>query len=133
MAVRHSRFRSLGARVLAISTDSVESHAVFTRTSPSGRLINFPLLSDRTGQISAAYGVLDPWRGTAQHATVFIDPDGYVQSILIYPRTVGRNLDEVLRVLMALQFHWRTGLQVPAQWRPGDPGIPRDVRLAGRI
>ncbi len=131
--MRHPQFRAMGARVLAISTDSVESHAVFTQVSPSGRQINFPLLSDHTGQISAAYGVLDPWRGTAQHATVFIDPDGYVQAVLIYPRTVGRNIDEVLRILAGLQAHAATGLQIPAQWQPGQAGIPRDLRLAGRV
>lgn len=123
----------MGAEVLGISTDSLEAHRVFTQVSPSARTVNFPLVSDRTGQISAAYGLLDPLRGTAQHATFLVDPEGILKAALVWPRTVGRNVDEVVRVLAGLQFTRGTDLVTPANWVPGAPGILKEIELAGRI
>lgn len=109
--------------VLAISTDSIYSHKIFTQTSLSGKKINYPLLSDRTQQVSAKYGVLNEKEGFAYRAAFIIDPEGKIQAILIYPQPVGRNINEILRVISALQYNKKTGLGVPAGWKPGDKGI----------
>jgi peroxiredoxin (alkyl hydroperoxide reductase subunit C) len=125
--------RQLNAEVLGISTDSVYAHKVFAEISPSARTIQYPLVSDRTQEISRAYRVLDTDTGTAIRATVIIDPEGVIVSKLIYPREVGRNAPEILRLLQGIQYGRETGLGVPANWMPGMPGIRRDFADAGRM
>lgn len=119
--------------MLAISTNSVYDHKVFTEVSPSARKVPYPLLSDRTRAISRTYGVLNERTGATRRATVIVDPEGRAHSYIIYPADVGRNADEIVRILEAIQFHRATGLGVPANWRRGERGLVRDIRLAGTI
>lgn len=116
-----------------ISTDSVFSHKVFLETSPSLKNFRLPLLSDRNQEISRAYRVLDEKSGAAYRASFFIDPDQIIRAKFIYPREVGRNLDEHVRLLKGLQFANQTGQGVPANWKPGQPGIVRDPKKIGTI
>lgn len=118
---------------MGISTDSVYSHKVFAEISPSGRKVQYPLISDRNHQISKTYGVLDEESGAAYRATFFIDPEGTVVSKLIYPREVGRNIYEHIRIIQGLQYGRESGLGIPANWVPGMPGIVRDFRFVGKI
>jgi len=118
---------------LAISTDSVYAHKVFTEISPSARQVEYPLVSDRNHAISKAYGVLDEKSGATYRATFIIDPDGIVVSKLIYPKEVGRNIDEIIRLIEGIQYGRMTGLGIPANWQPGDPALNRDFRWVGRI
>lgn len=129
----YSQLRQLNAEVLGISTDSVYAHKIFADVSPLTRTVQYPLVSDRTQEISRAYRVLDPDTGAASRATVIIDPDGMIVSKMIYPREVGRNALEILRLLQGIQYGRSTGLGVPANWVPGMPGIKRDFENVGRI
>ncbi|QEK13543.1 redoxin domain-containing protein [Crassaminicella thermophila] len=113
----------MNTEVLAISTDSIYSHKIFTQTSPSGKKINYPLLSDRTQEVSKKYGILNEKEGFAYRGAFIIDPEGTIQAIIINPQPVGRNIDEILRIIQALQFNRKTGLGAPAGWNVGDPGI----------
>lgn len=115
--------QKLNTQVLALSTDSIYSHKIFKQTSPSGRKINYPLLSDRTQEVSSKYGVLNEKEGFAYRAAFIIDPEGTIQAIIINPQPVGRNVDEIIRIIQGLQFNRETGKGVPAGWKPGDPGI----------
>jgi peroxiredoxin (alkyl hydroperoxide reductase subunit C) len=134
VAVRYDKFKKLGAEILGISTDSVYSHKIFAQTSPSARKVQYPLLADQTGAISRCYGAYNPLTGTASRTTVIISPkDQLVKYFCKYPGAVGRNADELIRILQALQFTESTGLGAPAGWQPGDPGIPRDWALVGKI
>lgn len=133
VAAIYHRLRSLNTEVLAISTDSVYSHKIFTETSPLARQVTFPLLSDRTHQISKAYRVLNEKTGTAFRATIIIDPEGTIAAKFVNPPEVGRNTWEILRVIEAIQYSRRTGEGVPANWLPGQPGIIRDPKYIGRI
>lgn len=108
------------------------SHKIFLETSPSGRKVNFPLLSDRPHEVSKRYGILNEKEGLAYRATFIIDPEGRIQTFLVNPQPVGRNVDEILRIIEALQFSQETGLRAPAGWEPGDPGISADWELVGR-
>lgn len=119
--------------VFGISTDSIYAHKVFKAISPSARQVQFPLISDRNHQISRAYRVFDEGSGAAYRATVIVDPDGVIVSKLIYPREVGRNTYEVLRLLQGIQFGRQTNLGVPANWVPNMPGIERRTEDIGRI
>lgn len=77
--------------------------------------------------------MLDESAGAAFRATVIIDPDGVIVSKLIYPKEVGRNSYEILRLVQAIQYGRKTGQGVPANWVPGIPGIQTDFQNAGTI
>ncbi|QZT35150.1 hypothetical protein HUR95_08015 [Caldalkalibacillus thermarum TA2.A1] len=74
-----------------------------------------------------------PLPGSAFRATVIVDPDGMIVAKLIYPREVGRNTHEIVRLIQGLQFSRQTSLGVPANWVPGMPGIQRRTEDIGRI
>lgn len=133
MATHHYLFEQLGVKVLAISTDSVYSHKIFAEVSPSGRIIQYPLLSDRSLIIAQKYGVLREEVGFAFRATFIIAPGGEVKYTCLYPPEVGRNVAEIIRVVQGLQYEAATGLGIPAGWRPGKQGIQKDFSLVGKI
>lgn len=119
--------------MLAISTDSVYSHKVFAEVSPSARTVQYPLVSDRSHEISRKYGVLRERLGYTYRATFIIAPGGEIRYACLYPPEVGRNIDEIIRVIQGLQYEELTGLGVPAGWVPGQPGIRRDFSRVGTI
>lgn len=125
--------RDLDADAIAISTDSVYSHKVFTEVSPSASKVQYPLLSDRNGNIARAYGVWGCKTGAAYRASFIIDPEGRIRYYSVYPREVARNVREIIRTLQGIQYGEATGEGVPAGWKPGMPGIKRDIRRAGTI
>ena len=110
---------NLGAEVLAISTDSVHSHQVFKQITPALKDVSFPLISDRTHEISQSYRVLDQSTGTSFRASIFINPEQIIESKMVYPKAIGRNIPEHLRLLQALKYSKETGQGVPANWMPG--------------
>lgn len=133
VAAIYNQLRVLNTNVLAISTDSVYSHKVFTEVSPSGSQVMFPLLSDRTHKISRAYRVLNENTGSTLRATIIIDPEGTIVTKFVNPPEVGRNVYEILRVIQGIQYSRRTGEGIPANWVPGQSGIIRDPKYIGRI
>lgn len=132
VADKIEEFDALNTEVLAISTDSIYSHKVFEQISPSGQKINYPLLSDRTQKVSKTYGVLNEDEGYAYRSAFIIDPEGKIRAWLTNPQTVGRNIDEILRIIAALQYFEETGLAAPAGWEPGDKGIEIGWDYVGR-
>ena len=120
-------FAKRNAQIIGVSTDSKFSHLAWINTPRSeGGLgeIAYPLVADFTKKISEEYGVLLP-EGMALRATFIIDPQGVVQFELIHALGIGRNVDEVLRSLDALQFVAKHGEVCPAGWTPGkDTMIP---------
>ena len=133
VAAIYDQLKFLNTEVLAISTDSVYSHKIFTEVSPSASKVTFPLLSDRTHKISKAFRVLNEKTGATFRATIIIDPEGIIVTKFLNPLEVGRNVYEILRVIQGIQYSRRTGEGVPANWVPGQPGIIRDPKYIGRI
>jgi alkyl hydroperoxide reductase subunit AhpC len=119
---RIAEFQKRDCDVLGISTDSLETHERWL-TTPSGRgglgRLHFPLASDESGAVCAAYGVLLPRTHVALRGLFIIDPNGVLQYQAVHNLSVGRSTDEVLRVLDALT----TGGYCPAGWTPGAPTI----------
>jgi alkyl hydroperoxide reductase subunit AhpC len=109
---RINEFIKLDAQILGMSTDSVHSHKAWLRDLGE---LNYPLLADMSHDISRDYSVLIPERGIALRGTFVIDPEGILRYALYHDLSVGRSVDEVLRVLNALQ----TGELCPASWHPG--------------
>lgn len=116
---RVDEFRKLNAEVIGASIDSKFSHLAWTnQPRDKGGLgkINYPILSDLTKNISRDYGVLLEQAGIALRGTFVIDPDGVVRNMVVQDLPIGRNIDDTLRVLQALQHNKASGEVCPANW-----------------
>ncbi len=88
----------------------------------TGTPLNFPIVADPDRKVAELYDMIHPGEGdTSTVRSVFIiDPDNKLRLMLTYPKSVGRNFDEIVRVLDALQATDRDPIATPADWRPGD-------------
>jgi peroxiredoxin (alkyl hydroperoxide reductase subunit C) len=109
-------FRERDAQLLAASTDSEFVHLAWRREHEALRELPFPLLSDLKRELSEKLGILDPEEKVCQRATFVVDPEGVIRHVSVHDGSVGRNPEEVLRVLDALQ----TGELCPCNWKKGD-------------
>lgn len=109
---RDSEFKAKNTQVLGVSIDSVYSHRAWLKELGN---LNYPLLSDITKEVSRKYGVLLEDKGIALRGTFIIDPEGKLRYQLIHDLGIGRSVEEILRVLNALQ----TGELCPVEWKPG--------------
>jgi len=118
------RFAALGCELLAHSVDSLFSHLGWIRAihDDLGVAIPFPVVEDSSLEIAHAFGMVDPASNNAAsvRAAFFIDPDGVVRALTIYPLTVGRSVDEMLRTVTALQRTSDGSAMTPEGWQPGD-------------
>ncbi|BAK66063.1 putative peroxiredoxin [Sphingobium sp. SYK-6] len=119
-----ARFEALDCALLAISVDSVYAHLGWIRAIRDhfGVTVSFPIVEDPSLVIGRAYGMLaqDAPDAATLRSTFFIDPDGIIRAMLCYPATVGRSVEELLRVLAALQRVDSKNVVTPEGWRPGD-------------
>lgn len=123
-------FQKLGAEVIGCSVDSKFTHLAWIETPRAkGGLggISYPLMADLTKDIGRAYGVLIP-AGITLRGLFIIDPDGKVAYEVVHDLGIGRNVDEVLRVLAALQTVRVTGEVCPADWKPGADTMKGDPK-----
>jgi peroxiredoxin (alkyl hydroperoxide reductase subunit C) len=112
-------FEDKKAALLAISVDQVYAHqAWLEKPRDEGGIegISYPLVSDITKNISCKYGVLNQAKGIALRGIIIIDPQDIIQHISINNESVGRNIDEVVRVLEAIQFTQEHSNVCPANW-----------------
>jgi len=125
---RMEDFKKRGAEVLGISVDSKFSHLAW-KNSPrkEGGLgeIKYPLVSDIKKSISSDYRVLLD-SGIALRGLFIINPEGNIQYQVVHDLGIGRNVDETLRVLDALQFSAKHGEVCPANWKPGEDSMKGD-------
>jgi peroxiredoxin (alkyl hydroperoxide reductase subunit C) len=118
------KFSALKCELLGLSVDSLYSHVAWLRDIERsfGVKVAFPLIEDSAMVIAKAYGMLDSSSensGTVR-ATYVIDPEGIIRAIVWYPMNVGRSVDELLRLVEALQTSERECALTPEGWRPGD-------------
>jgi peroxiredoxin (alkyl hydroperoxide reductase subunit C) len=109
-------FRDRDAQVLGGSTDSEFVHLAWRQHHPDLKDLPFPMLADVKRELCAALGILDPQEGVAQRATFVVDPHSVIRYVSVNDLNVGRNPEEVLRVLDALQ----TDELCPCNWHKGD-------------
>jgi peroxiredoxin (alkyl hydroperoxide reductase subunit C) len=112
-------FADRDAQVLGLSTDSEFVHLAWRQHNEKLKDLPFPMLADIKRELSQALGILDPNEGVAQRATFIIDPQGIIRFVMVTDLNVGRNPQEVLRVLDALQ----TDELCPCNWKPGQDTI----------
>lgn len=117
-------FEKRNVKPLGLSTDSAEDHKkwIVDVNETQKTDLQFPILADTDRKIATQYGMLHPEESaTATVRTVFIiDPKKKVRLTMTYPMNVGRNFDEILRVIDALQLGDKHGVATPAQWTPGE-------------
>lgn len=111
----YDKFKELNCEVLTASTDSQFSHLAWRSQDPGLQNLPYPMLSDFTGKVAKKYEVLKKSTGYALRGLYIIDPDGVIQYSVIHPEQAGRNVNEVMRVLQALQ----SGKLTPCGWEPG--------------
>lgn len=126
---RIERFRDLGVEVVGISIDSQFTHYAWRNTPVNkGGIgpVRFPIVADVKHEITRAYGVEHP-AGVALRASFLIDKNGVVQHQVVNNLPLGRDVDEMLRVVEALQFTEEHGEVCPAGWRKGQSGMKADA------
>ena len=116
---RNGDFRDRDADVLGVSVDSEFVHLAWRNSHPDLKTLPFPMLSDIKRELSTALGVLHKEEGVPLRATFVIDPEGIIRSVNVTDLNVGRSVDEVIRVLDALQ----TDELCPCNWKKGDPTL----------
>ncbi len=116
---RYEEFKKLGCELIGLSIDQVFSHIKWVEwiKEKLGVEIQFPIIADDTGQMAQQLGLIHPGKGTNTVRAVFIvDPEGTVRAILYYPQELGRNMDEILRMVKGFQVSDREGVAIPANW-----------------
>ena len=132
-ASMEAKFEEANCKLVGLSVDGLYSHIAWLRTikekieykGMKDIEVNFPLIEDISMEVAKKYGMIQPGEATtkAVRAVFFIDPKGIVRTIIYYPLSLGRNFDELHRVLLALQTADEFGVATPADWRPGDDVI----------
>ena len=128
-----NEFKDLNCQLVGLSIDGLFSHIAWLRTIKEkieykgikNMEIQFPLIEDVTMNVAKLYGMVHPGEKATQavRAVFFIDPKGVIRTILYYPLALGRNFDEIKRVLIGLQTADEFSVALPADWRPGDDVI----------
>ena len=132
LAAMQDEFNKLNVSLIGLSVDSLYSHIAWVRAIENlewkgmkNLKIKFPLIADLNTKVATKYGMLQPNVSSTQavRAVFVIDPEGIVRSITYYPLTTGRNFDEILRMIKALQKSDAEHCSTPANWQPGDDVI----------
>jgi len=116
---RYDRFKELGCELIGLSIDQVFSHIKWIEWIKENLNveIEFPVIADDTGKIAGILGLIHPGKGTNTVRAVFIvDPDAVIRAILYYPQELGRNMDEILRMIKGFQISDREKVAIPANW-----------------
>ncbi|MCY2960381.1 MAG: peroxiredoxin [Planctomycetota bacterium] len=133
-AKRSSEFTAKGTKLIGLSIDSIHSHLAWRENLKQilDADIDYPLIADIDMQVSKKYGMLHEATSTTAtvRAVFVIDPKRVVRALVYYPMSVGRNVDEILRLLTALQTTDQNACATPVNWKPGEKVIvppPKNV------
>lgn len=127
------QFAEANCQLVGLSVDGLYSHIAWLRTikdkieykGMKNVEVKFPLIEDITMNVAKLYGMMQPGESEtkAVRAVFFIDPKGIVRTILYYPLSLGRNFEEIYRILIGLQTADEFSVALPADWKPGDDVI----------
>lgn len=141
-ATLEAKFNEANCKLVGLSVDGLYSHIAWLRTikdkiewnGMKDVEVNFPLIEDIKMDVAKLYGMIQPNEDTtkAVRAVFFVDPKGIIRTIVYYPLSVGRNFDELYRVLIALKTADEFGIATPADWRPGDDVILSPAGSCGK-
>ncbi len=122
-AALKGEFAKRGVKAIAVSVDPVDSHKNWAPdiAEVGGTALNFPIIADPDHKVSELYDMIHPGEGDTStvRAVFIIDPANKVRLTLTYPKSVGRNFSEILRVIDALQLTDKAPVSTPVDWEPG--------------
>lgn len=125
-------FKALNTELVGLSVDSIYAHIAWLRkiqelewNGMKNVEVKFPLIEDIKMEVANKFGMIQPGQSNTQavRAVFVIDPDGKIRTILYYPLSMGRNFDEIKRIIIALQKADKDKVATPANWRPGNDVI----------
>ena len=129
-AALEKQFAEANCKLVGLSVDGLYSHIAWLRTIQEKMVyrdmknveVKFPLIDDVSMNVATKYGMIMPGEATTQavRAVFVIDPEGTIRTIIYYPLSLGRNFDELLRVIQGLQTADEFSVATPADWRPGE-------------
>ena len=123
----YNELQKRDVQLLGLSVDSVSSHIAWIRNIEEkfGMKIPFPVIADLDKKVSQLYGMIMPGESKTEttRCVFVIDSDGTLRAMIYYPLTTGRNMDEILRLVDALQTTDKHHVATPANWRPGEDVI----------
>lgn len=132
-ATMEGKFNQANCKLVGLSIDGLYSHIAWLRTikekieykGMKEVEVNFPLIEDIKMEVAKKYGMIQPNEDStkAVRAVFFVDPKGIIRAIIYYPLSLGRNFDELYRVVLALKTADAFGVATPADWQPGDDVI----------
>jgi len=132
-ASMEDKFAEVNCKLVGLSVDGLYSHIAWLRTikdkieyrGMKNVEVKFPLIEDITMEVAKKYGMIQPGESStkAVRAVFVIDPKGIIRVIIYYPLSLGRNFEELYRIVVALQVADAFSVALPADWRPGDPVI----------
>jgi peroxiredoxin (alkyl hydroperoxide reductase subunit C) len=124
-ARRYEEFKKLNVELIGLSVDSIYSHIEWMKDIKDkfGVEIPFPVIADINKEIAVAYNMMDEKTGSTVRGVFIIDPNQIVRLMIYYPAETGRNIDEIIRTVKALQMNWIRKLATPVNWKPGEDGI----------
>ena len=131
---QYSTIQELGGEVLAVSTDTVFTHRAWLETEKLLKDVKYPLAADHTGNVSIDYGVDDEDSNLSQRGAFIIDPDGILKIIYTVDTPIGRNSNEIVRLLRALKFVRENPERAcPASWNEGAPTLEPSIKMVGHV
>ncbi|MEW6035491.1 MAG: peroxiredoxin [Candidatus Micrarchaeota archaeon] len=130
-------FTRRNVKLIAVSVDSIHAHLAWREDLQKmfSCRINYPMVADNTMAVSQKFGMIHPGHSTTApvRAVFVIDPKGVIQAIIYYPMNVGRNLNEILRLIDALQVSARHAVETPVNWKSGEKVIMRPPKTAKEV
>ncbi len=120
-------FQKRGVKLIGLSVDGIQSHIAWTRNiaEKQGKKVPFPVIADLNKDVASKYGMVHQNQSSTVtvRAVFVIDPKMTIRALIYYPLSLGRNMQEILRVIDALQTADKHSIATPANWKPGDKVI----------
>lgn len=134
LANKYEEFKAIGCEIYSVSTDTHFVHKAWHDASERIQKIQYPMLADPTHALCRDFDVLIEADGLAERGTFVVNPDGEIAAYEVNAGNVGRNADELLRKVQALQFVREHGDEVcPAKWTPGAETLKPSLDLVGAL
>lgn len=134
LANSYDEFKKIGCEIYSVSTDSHFVHKAWQDASDTIKKIQYPMLGDPTGVITRGFDVMIEEAGMAERGTFIVNPEGKIVAYEVVAGNVGRNAEELLRRVKALQFvASHPGEVCPAKWKDGDSTLQPSIDLVGKI
>ena len=134
MADQEAKFKELDVEILAISTDTVFSHRAWVKHERLMEGFPYKMLADHSTEVAYNYNLLDEESGIAGRGTYVVDPDGIIRTIEVASGALGRNSEELIRKIEALQYMRENPTQAcPARWSVWAKTLTPDIKIAGEV